>query len=552
MRLPVSRSYSASTAGESGIQSPSNLRRRVRPFGSLKRTSRTEWPRRSRRLNSMIWSSGITDGRFRSRSDKERLGTTRPAGVIVTSSKPRSEMARKYAPETSPRGNRTSGGNSTKNGSRATRSLNSGGVRLKPTAAKTNPDTKNTYASRRAILRARPAIESRVAMSAYEDERNVIRNGLFLPNGGGHGPGVQTPRHRGGRPRGRGRQVVREGRGRRQGERSCRRGHDGQGDGADPLARHGQDPAAAGEGRRGRESRLDARRLRRSGGGRAGADSRRRADGIGDARGPGPDGRTAASAVRSGGGPRGPGGPSTREGAERRPRRGPRERAAGTDHGGRRAAGDEGTRRAHDTRGPRGNADWRRGTHPNPRPAEADLREDDEVERDRSSVHVRRGGRHVRARPAARPPEIDGGPQGNQADVPPVFHQGRRRGARGVPDPERVRRRRARGDRRQAVLSHRHRDRNGRRPDRHRGPRRGQAGLVGPREGDRPPHDGGAGQEALTPGRPRLDLHDHVAREGRRHPRDADHQLARGRDPRHPQDRETARRAGRPRRHPGH
>src|SRR6266581_7281540 len=484
MRLPVSRSYSASTAGESGIQSPSNLRRRVRPFGSLKRTSRTEWPRRSRRLNSMIWSSGITDGRFRSRSDKERLGTTRPACVIVTSSKPRSEMARKYAPETSPRGNRTSGGNSTKNGSRATRSLNSGGVRLKPTAAKTNPDTKNTYASRRAILRARPAIESRVAMSAYEDERNVIRNGLFLPNGGGHGPGVQAPRHRGGRPRGRGRQVVREGRGRRQGERSGRRGDDGQGDGADPLARHGQDPAAAGEGRRGRESRLDARRLRRSGGGRAGADSRRHADGRGDARTPEPDGRTAASAVRSRRGPRRPGGPSTREGADRRPRRGPRERAAGTDHGGRRAPRDEGVRRTHETRGRGGHTNRRGGAHPDPWPAEANLREDVEVERDGRPLHVRRGGRHVPAGPPARPPQRDRGPQGDQADVPPVLHQGRPRRARGVPDPERLRRRRAGGACRQAVLSHRDRHRDGRGPDGHRGPRRRQAGPVGPREGD--------------------------------------------------------------------
>src|SRR6266568_6761755 len=492
MRLPVSRSYSASTAGESGIQSPSNLRRRVRPFGSLKRTSRTEWPRRSRRLNSMIWSSGITDGRFRSRSDKERLGTTRPACVIVTSSKPRSEMARKYAPETSPRGNRTSGGNSTKNGSRATRSLNSGGVRLKPTAAKTNPDTKNTYASRRAILRARPAIESRVAMSAYEDERNVIRNGLFLPNGGGHGPGVQAPRHRGGRPRGRGRQVVREGRGRRQGERSRRRSDDGQGDGADPLARHGQDPAASGEGRRGREGRLDARRLRRSGRGGAGAGSRRHAHAIRHSRRPGPDGRPASSAVRSRGGPRGPRGPSPREGAERRPRRGPRERAAGTDHGGRRTPGDEGARHANETRRRCGHTDRRGGAHPDPRPAEADLREDGEVERDRRPVHVRRGGRHVPARAVAGPPQGDGGPQGEQADVPPVLHQSRRRSARGVPDPERVRRRRTGGDRRQEVLPHRDRHRDGRGPDGHRGPRRGQEGPLGPREGDRPPRERGA------------------------------------------------------------
>src|SRR2546426_10145488 len=82
-----------------------------------------------------------------------------------------------------------------------------------------------------------------------------------------YGPRVQASRHRGGRPRGRGRQVVRQGRRSDPGERPGRRSDDGQGHGPDPFAGDGQGAPAPREGGRGREGGRDPRRVR---GGRRG------------------------------------------------------------------------------------------------------------------------------------------------------------------------------------------------------------------------------------------------------------------------------------------
>src|SRR5438552_469222 len=185
-------------------------------------------------------------------------------------------------------------------------------------------------------------------------------------------------------------------------------------------------------------------------------------------------------------------------------------------------------------------------------PPQADLREDGEVERDGGPLHVRRGGGHVPARPLAGTPQGGRGAEGNQADVPPVFHQVGPRRPQGVPGPQQFRRRRARRNRRQEILQHRDRDRHGRGADRHRRPRGGQEGPVGPREGNRTPLERGPGKEAGPRDRARVHLHDHVPRQGGRRLRDADHQLARSRDPRHPQNREAPRGPERPDRGAGH
>src|SRR5207245_1904059 len=124
-------------------------------------------------------------------------------------------------------------------------------------------------------------------------------------------------------------------------------------------------------------------------------------------------------------------------------------------------------------------------------------------------------------------------------------------GAGRIPDLELLRRRRARGDRRQAILQRRHRDGHGRGPHGHRCPRGRQEKPLGPRERNRPARGRGAGQETLPARRPRVHLHDHLARQGREHPRHADHQLARGRHPRGAEDREAACRSRRPDRDSG-
>src|SRR5205807_9862360 len=84
-----------------------------------------------------------------------------------------------------------------------------------------------------------------------------------------YGPRVQASRYRGGRPRGRGRQVVRQGRRPNPRERPGRGSDDGQGHGPDPFTGHGQGAPTPREGRRGREGRRDPHRVWSGGGGRS-------------------------------------------------------------------------------------------------------------------------------------------------------------------------------------------------------------------------------------------------------------------------------------------
>src|SRR5207245_4263656 len=119
---------------------------------------------------------------------------------------------------------------------------------------------------------------------------------------------------RGKRTLSRSRKVVREGRGRSQGERPDRRGHDGQGHRSNPSTGHGKDPPASSERRRGRQGRQHPGRVRRSG--RNGpAPTGNDPAGLGSTA-TDHDGRaTGARSLR--GGPRGTRGPPPREGTQR-------------------------------------------------------------------------------------------------------------------------------------------------------------------------------------------------------------------------------------------
>src|SRR3989442_10097915 len=194
-----------------------------------------------------------------------------------------------------------------------------------------------------------------------------------------YGPRVQASRHRGGRPRGRGRQVVRQGRRPDPRERPGRGSDDGQGHGPDPFTGHGQGAPTPREGRRGREGRRDPHRVWGSGGGRSDeSDGSRPADRR--SFGAREIDRTASAALDWGGIGRA-GRAAAREGTEREPGRAPGDRSARSDYGGRRAQGGADARddaQARDLLGPtRGcvgaTGAGRRGADSDSRPSQADL-----------------------------------------------------------------------------------------------------------------------------------------------------------------------------------
>src|SRR3989475_9584654 len=167
-----------------------------------------------------------------------------------------------------------------------------------------------------------------------------------------YGPRVQASRHRGGRPRGRGRQVVRQGRRSDPGERPGRGSHDGQGHGPDPFAGDGEGAPAPREGGRGREGGRDPRRVRGSRRGRseeyvARDPAGRRSFGTCEI-----DSTASAAVVRRGPGRAGCAAPCER--TERQPGRASGDRSARAKHGGRRAEGGADARGPATTRPCRG------------------------------------------------------------------------------------------------------------------------------------------------------------------------------------------------------